>query len=392
MGDSQVTGRIGCADRSRRKGEGRLGYLSRESNKSAKLPVHASFHNSEKRDPPVLIGLTYDLRREYLAAGFSEDETAEFDRPDTVDAIESALRQLGHTTDRIGHIRQLTARLVRGDAWDLVFNIAEGLEGIAREAHVPALLEAYGIACTFSDPLVMALTLHKGLTKTVVAAREIPTPQFAVIDRPEAIERVDLPFPLFAKPIAEGTGKGVSPASKIKDKAALHTVCRALLEQYRQPVLVETYLPGREFTVGICGTGERAEAIGTLEILLLQGAEANAYSYVNKERCEELVEYRLVMANDDLQVAAAQRVALAAWRALDCRDAGRVDLRCDAAGAPNFMEVNPLAGMHPQHSDLPILASKIGMSYLELVGRIVASASERVQAAQQSKARRFRPL
>jgi D-alanine-D-alanine ligase len=369
-----------------------LDASSRKSTKSTKLPVHAyASHNSENRDPPVLIGLTYDLRREYLAAGFSEDETAEFDRPDTVDAIEAALRHLGHTTDRIGHIRQLAARLVRGDTWDLVFNFAEGLEGIAREAHVPALLEAYGIACTFSDPLVMALTLHKGLTKTVIAARGVPTPAFTVVDRLEAIERVDLPFPLFAKPVAEGTGKGVSPASKVKDKAALHTVCESLLDKYHQSVLVETYLPGREFTVGICGTGGAAWALGTLEIVLLPGAEADAYSYVNKERCEELVDYRLVRAADDPQVAEAERVALDAWRALDCRDAGRVDLRCDSAGVPNFMEVNPLAGMHPEHSDLPILATKVGMPYVELVGRIAASASERVSAAQQSKARRFRP-
>src|SRR5262245_19876448 len=117
----------------------------------------------------MYIGLTYDLRQEYLAAGFSEDETAEFDRPDTVSSIEKALQQLGHQTDRIGHARQLVARLARGDRWDLVFNIAEGLTGIAREAQVPAILDVYGIPYTFSDPLVMALTLHKGLTKTVVA-------------------------------------------------------------------------------------------------------------------------------------------------------------------------------------------------------------------------------
>src|SRR5262245_30690907 len=116
------------------------------------------------------IGLTYDLRREYLAAGFTEDETAEFDRPDTVEHIDGALKQLGHSTDRIGHVRQLVARLASGGEWDLVFNIAEGLSGIAREAQVPAILDAYGIAYTFSDPLVMALTLHKGLTKTVLAA------------------------------------------------------------------------------------------------------------------------------------------------------------------------------------------------------------------------------
>ena len=338
----------------------------------------------------MLIGLTYDLRQEYLAAGLSDLETAEFDRPDTVAAIESALRQLGHKTDRIGHLRQLVARLAQGDRWDLVFNIAEGLCGIAREAQIPALLDAYGIACTFSDPLVMALTLHKGLTKTVVAAGGLPTPRFAVVEEPADIERIDLPFPLFAKPVAEGTGKGITPASKATDPAALAAVCRDLLARYEQPVLVETYLPGREFTVGITGTGAEARAIGTLEIVLLDRAEPDVYSYVNKERCEELVEYRLVQAAADTQVRAAEQAALRAWRTLDCRDAGRVDLRCDAAGVPNFLEVNPLAGLHPEHSDLPILATKVGLPYVELIRRIVASAEPRVAAAKRSPAGRLR--
>lgn len=337
----------------------------------------------------MLIGLTYDLRRDYLAAGFSDDETAEFDRPDTVEAIEAALRQLGHTTDRIGHARQLVARLAKGDQWDLVFNIAEGLSGIAREAQVPAILDVYGIAYTFSDPLVMALTLHKGLTKSVVAAGGVPTPAFAVVEGPADLDRIDLPFPLFAKPVAEGTGKGVTPASKAKDQASLRAVCGELLKKYQQPVLVETYLPGREFTVGITGTGGAARALGTLEIVLLEQAEAEVYSYVNKERCEELVEYRLVHSNRDKQVQVAEQVALDAWRILNCRDAGRVDLRCDAAGVPNFMEVNPLAGLHPEHSDLPILATKVGLPYVELIRQIVESAAKRVDASKQSLARRF---
>jgi D-alanine-D-alanine ligase len=336
------------------------------------------------------IGLTYDLRQEYLAAGFSQDETAEFDRPDTVEHIEAALLQLGHNTDRIGHARELIACLAQGDEWDLVFNIAEGLCGIAREAQVPAILDVYGIAYTFSDPLVMALTLHKGLTKTVVKSGSVRTAPFAVVESLADIDRVELPFPLFAKPVAEGTGKGVSPASKANNKAALAAVCDALLAKYQQPVLVETFLPGREFTVGILGSGQRARPLGTLEIVLLESAEANAYSYVNKERCEELVEYRLVWADQDRLVRAAEQVALAAWRILGCRDAGRVDLRCDAEGRPNFMEVNPLAGLHPEHSDLPILAGKIGMPYVELIRQIVESATPRVAEANRSKARRFR--
>src|SRR5687768_9851913 len=127
------------------------------------------------------IGLTYDLRQEYLAAGYSEIETAEFDRPDTIDGIDNALRELGHETDRIGHVRQLVERLASGDRWDLVFNICEGMYGRGREAQVPALLDAYDIPYTFSDPLVMALSLDKGLTKTVVRSAGIATPDFAVV-------------------------------------------------------------------------------------------------------------------------------------------------------------------------------------------------------------------
>ena len=102
------------------------------------------------------IGLTYDLRADYLALGYCEEETAEFDRDETVQAIEASIRRLGHTTERIGNVFRLTEALARGDRWDLVFNIAEGMRGFGREAQVPALLDAYGIPYTFSDPLVMA--------------------------------------------------------------------------------------------------------------------------------------------------------------------------------------------------------------------------------------------
>lgn len=321
------------------------------------------------------IGMTYDLRDAYLAEGYDEEATAEFDRADTIDALENAIRAMGHETDRIGHIRQLVTRLAAGDRWDLVFNICEGLHGIAREAQVPALLEAYGIPCTFGDPVSMAVCLHKGLTKTLVAKCGVPTPQFAVVEKMADLEKINLPFPLFAKPIAEGTGKGVSPASFISTTAELHDVCESLLARFRQPVLVETWLSGREFTVGILGTGIDAQVLGTLEIVLLADAEPGAYSYTNKERCEELVRYDLVRPEDDSEVAEAERIALAAWRELNGRDAGRIDLRSDGNGRPNFIEANPLAGLHPEHSDLPMLATKVGMSYQELIRRIVESAA-----------------
>lgn len=325
----------------------------------------------------MLIGLTYDLRDVYLAWGYGEEETAELDRIDTIEHLERALRALGHQPDRIGHARELVARLAAGDRWDLVFNISEGLHGRGREALVPALLDHYGIPYTFSDPLVMAVTLDKAVTKRVVRDAGLYTPDFALVERLDDVKRVSLAPPLFVKPVAEGTGKGVTPASILRRRKDLAPACRELLERYRQPVLVEKLLPGRELTVGIWGTGDDAAVIGTLDVVLLDGAEEDVYSYVNKERCEELVEYRLAPADDPV-VAAAEDLALASWRLLGCRDAGRVDLRCDAAGRPAFLEVNPLAGLHPEHSDLPILCNRLEIPYLELISRIVASAAARV--------------
>lgn len=322
------------------------------------------------------IGITYDLREDYLIEGYSEEETAEFDRAETIEAIDQTLKELGYRTDRIGHLKSLTRRLAAGDRWDLVFNIAEGLRGFGREAQIPALLDAYDIPYTFSDPLVLALTLHKGMTKHVIRDMGIPTPDFAIVEKEDQITGICLSYPLFAKPVAEGTGKGITAASKINTEKELVEVCRMLLTVFKQPVLVESFLPGREFTVGIIGTGKDAIATDTMEVCLKAQAEPDVYSYINKENCEELVEYRLVYDEEAQQV---RETALSAWRGLGCRDAGRMDLRSDRSGRPNFMEVNPLAGLHPQHSDLPIIFSLMGKTFHQLIDRIMHSALKRVQ-------------
>ena len=259
-----------------------------------------------------------------------------------------------------------------------MFNIAEGLRGHAREAQIPALLEAYEIEHTFSDALAMALTLHKGMTQHVLHDMGLPTADFFLLEREADIARVELPFPLFAKPVAEGTAKGIDSRSRISNRDELGSVCRRLLATFHQPVLVETYLPGREVTVGITGTGEAAVALGTLEVILLGDAEPHSYTYVNKERCEELCQYVPVAGP---LAAEAERLSLAAWRGLGCRDAGRVDLRAGADGRLRIMELNPLPGLHPEHSDLPILCTHIGIPYLELMRRIVESTVRRVEAA-----------
>lgn len=326
------------------------------------------------------IGITYDLRSEYLAAGYSEEETAEFDRDDTIDAIESAIRELGHRPDRIGNAKQLMTRLVGGDRWDLVFNICEGLRGVARESQVPAILDVYEIPYTFADPCVMSICLHKGLTKTLLRRAHIPTPEFRVVthDAPITDEAEGsghpLRFPLFVKPVAEGTGKGITSASRVTNATELAQQCRWLLPRFREGLLIEEFLPGREFTVGLLGTGSQARVLGTLEIVLRADAESDVYSYVNKERCEELVEYRHVRPEVDAEVRQAEEIALRAWRVLGCRDGGRIDLRSNAAGLPEFIEANPLAGLHPAHSDLPMIATAVGMPYHILLGHIIDSA------------------
>lgn len=324
----------------------------------------------------MLIALVYDLRYDYEKLGFSGQQIAEFDSSETIDAIETVLLSQGHEVERVGNIWRLVEHLAAGKSWDLVFNIAEGLYGAAREAQVPALLDAYQIPYVFSQTDVLVIALNKALTKQIIASVGIPTADYAVVSKIDDIEKISLPYPLFAKPIAEGTGKGVSNLSLINNSSELKNTCQKLLFEFQQPVLVERYLSGREFTVGITGTAQDAEVLGVLEIILRPEADFAGHTYNNKENCEVLVDY--VLCEDEI-AKQAEIIALNAWRTLGCRDGGRIDIRCDDDGFPNFIEVNPLAGLHPTHSDLTILCAALDISYTELIGKIVESASLRLK-------------
>ncbi len=320
------------------------------------------------------IGMTYDLRRLYQEQGYSDEATAEFESQETIQALTSTIRDLGFEPDPIGNLRALAERLLRGERWDLVFNVAEGLEGFGREAQVPCLLDSFGIPYTFSDPLVLALTLHKAMTKHVLRDLGIATPDFKLVESVADIAQVNLPFPLFVKPVAEGTSKGITAASHVRAPEELQQVCTELLSRFGQPVLVEEFLPGREFTVGICGTGRKSQVFGVMEILLKSEAEPLVYSYLNKANYEQLVEYRQVT---DKTARRAAEAALATWQGLGGRDAGRIDIRCDREGQVNVMEINALPGLHPIRSDLCILARMADISYAELIHRIISSAFQR---------------
>jgi D-alanine-D-alanine ligase len=323
---------------------------------------------------PLRIALCYDLKSDYLAAGFSLEEVMEFDEEETVASLAAGLAQIGHRPERVGRGIELARRLAAGERWDLVFNIAEGVRGRSREAQVPAVCELFDQPYTFSDPLTCAITLDKALAKRLMRDHGLPTAPFAVVERPEEASSVELAPPLFAKPVAEGSSKGVTRRSRIDSRDELAASCAELIRDFRQPVLVESFLPGREMTVGIVGNGGEARVLGVMEVLFRTGTDA-AYTAENKREFETRVEYQLLDGQPLAQ--RAREVALATYAALGCRDVARVDLRCDASGEPNFLEVNPLPGLHPTYSDLPILAGRAGISYAELLGRIVEAAARR---------------
>jgi D-alanine-D-alanine ligase len=327
----------------------------------------------------MIVGMTYDLRKDYIERGYKEEDTAEFDSEETIDRLENAIRSLGHETCRIGNIFALTSQLAKGGKWDMVFNICEGMHGRSREAQVPAILEAFGIPYTFSDPLVCAVTLDKAIAKRLVREAGLATPAYAVIRSPANIEGIRLDYPLFAKPIAEGTGKGIDRNSRIKSPSELRDVCTQLLARHNQPVLVEEFLPGREFTIGIIGNGHAAKVIGTMEVLIPSCDSGAIYSFEAKEKCETLCHY--VHHAPGTVAKDAERLAIECHRTLQCRDVSRVDIRCDKSGRPCFLEVNPLPGLHPTHSDLPMIATAQGMSYSELINGILTHALARQKEA-----------
>lgn len=322
----------------------------------------------------MLIGFTYDLKDDYLKEGYTREEVAEFDSLATIEALSRALERAGHRVERIGRAEALSRRLLAGARWDLVFNICEGLYGSGRESLVPALLDAARIPYTFSDPLAHALTLNKAVTKRLLKAAGLPATDFALIEDADQIPDHDYKFPYFLKSVGEGTGKGISPASKVLDFNSLAIQARKLIRDFAQPVIAEPYLPGREVTVGVLGSGPEAFCAGVMNVEFTDRADSAIHSYFNKENCETAVHYSLALDGFADRCAAA---AVSAHRALGLKDACRVDIRADEEGRPQIMEVNSLPGLMPGRSDLVLLAEMAGISYQQLIETILNSALKR---------------
>lgn len=319
------------------------------------------------------IGLTFDLRSWYIDRGFTMDETAEFDKQETIDALEDSLKLMGYETELIGNAFQLIEALASGKKWDMVFNIAEGLYGDGRESVVPAVLDQYKIPYVFSGPVIMGVSLNKHLAKLVVAAAGVPVSPGCLITELKDLNTCNLKYPLFIKPVSEGTGKGITAKSLVNSADELHNMAEWILKEFEQPALVEEYLPGREFTVGIVGNGTETVAIGGMEVIC---ANNLPYSVEVKENYQSYCKYKPLDAEI---VDECKSVALKAWKALDAVDAGRVDLKADRYGKICFIEANPLAGLNPIHSDLPILSRMYGIEYQTLMEMIVKAAVKRIK-------------
>ncbi len=324
------------------------------------------------------IGLAFDLKSDHSAReGGPDDLLEEYDSPATVEALAGALREDGHEVELLGGGRRFVAALLARPP-ELVFNLAEGRGTRSREAHVPAVCEMLDVPCTHSDPLTLALTLDKALAKRVVASHGLATPRFAVIGELRELDALALAFPCIAKPLCEGSSIGIRRSSRAADRAALAREVERLLGDYRQPVLVEEFLPGVELTVGVLGTGGNARAIGAMEIAPRRSSAAEfVYSLEVKRDWQNEVEYHVPPRLEPRVVEAALALAVGCHRALGCRDLSRIDLRLDAAGRPQFLEANPLPGLNPETGDLVILAGRSGMPYAELVAQVVREARHR---------------
>jgi D-alanine-D-alanine ligase len=323
------------------------------------------------------VGITYNLKKDFSRQENQPiDFLEEFDAEETIDAIRKVLEGEGHDVIKLGGDTGLIDRL-RQMPVDIVFNIAEGLQGRNREAHIPALLEFLDIPYTGSDPLTLSLTLDKAMAKRVVMSQNIPTPRFKKVERVEDLHGLDLRYPLFIKLCHEGSSKGVRLDSRILDPQSLREKTTGLLKTYGSSLLVEEFVKGPEFTVGILGN-EDPFVLGVMQIEIKgRPPEESIYSLEIKREWEEKVRYHCPPLIDQGLSRKIEEVALRSYRVLECRDVSRVDIRVGEDCTPYFLEVNPLPGLSPVYGDLVIMARNMGWDYARLVKTIFHHALKR---------------
>lgn len=337
-------------------------------------------HSKHKGKSPEKVAVVFNLKREKV--GSDHDDEAEFDSPTTVSALAQAVRDNGFEVVELEATPELPSRL--SDV-DLVFNIAEGVKGRYRESQVPALLELMGVEFTGSEAGSLAICHDKGLAKRVVRQAGVPTADFMVVSSVKEVKKHGLRFPLMVKPVAEGSSKGVAARSVIRDQAQLEELVGELTERYRQPVLVEEFLTGREFTVGVLGQ-QKLRILPVMEIVFLEDTELPIYSFEHKLTDKPPLRFDVPASLHPGLQRELESAAKKSFRALGCRDVARIDFRMDRDGTVNFIECNPLPGLTPDFSDLCVLARAAEINYKELVGHILTPAVKRLRHKRKSKA------
>ncbi len=330
------------------------------------------------------IGLTYTLKPAApLPAGAPDDLHEEFDSPVTVQAIAEALQSLGHTTTLLGDGPELLAQLL-GKPPEFLFNIAEGT-GVSRnrESRVPAVAEMLGIPCTGSDALTLGLALDKGMTRRILADTGVSLPKGVVLapqlpyegDHAEfaaILEANDLTLPVIAKPVCEGSSKGIRNRCLIQKIEDFGPTVVELWTNYRQAVLVEEFISGEEVTIGIIGN-DPPEVLGAMRVVPNTPSDTFVYSLEVKRNWEELVTYECPPKLPGTVLRTLEESALAVYESMGCRDIARLDYRI-RDGVPYFIEVNPLPGLNPITSDLNLICKAMNVTHTELIGRIFDAA------------------
>ena len=269
---------------------------------------------------------------------------------------------------------------------DIVFNIAEGMNGSSRESQIPSMLDMLNIPYLGSDALTLGICLDKARTKEILSYYKIPNAKFLVVDKYQPLSNHSFEFPLIVKPVSEGSSKGIFSSSLVKNYDELNNEIQRVLNEYNQPALIEEYLPGREFTVAVLGNGNEAEVFPIIEVVydkFPSGVE-HLYSYEAKwilDTKEKDFDVFECPANVDekLKTQIANTV-LKTYEKLRCRDWSRVDVRLNKNGIPNIIEINPLPGIMPdptENSSFPKAARAAGISYNELIQAALYAACKR---------------
>jgi len=325
------------------------------------------------------IGLSYDLKEMITTQKAScDDAFEEYDSWETIELIATALEAEGHTVTMLDGGREFLGKILH-DKVDFVFNIAEGRGTYrSREAQVPSILEMLDIPYSGSDPQCLAICLDKPLAKQLVASEGISTPKWFVIkDRRELcqIDTRDFPFPAIVKPAYEGSSKGIHPTSVVEDTKQAIEVIESLLDKYQQPAMVEEVILGDEVTVGIIGNSP-PKVLSMMRIIPKKNEGYFIYNLDVKRSYLDLVEYECPARLEKQVLQRIQVSSLRAFQALGCRDFSRLDFRINKTGVPYFLEINPLPGLGT-HSDLVIMAKKIGWSHRQLINAVLNVARER---------------